>query len=81
MFLMPHKYWVYAILLGVTVGLVVASVVSFLDWRLNPSGIFHSALGTNWQFVRDTWISWFLPVWAACSAVSVPAFFWWSKRN
>lgn len=81
MFLMPHKYWAYAILLGVTAGFIVASVMSFLDWSLNPSGIYHSDIGTNWQFVWDTWISWFMPACAAGSAVSVPALTWWSKRN
>ena len=81
MFFMTKKYWVYALLLGVTVGFIVASVMSFLDWRLNPSGIFHSDLGTNWRFVWDTWISWFIPVFAVGSAVSIPTLFWLSKRK
>ena len=81
MFLMSQKHWVCAVLFGATVGFIIASVVSFLDWRLNPGGIFHSDLGTNWRFVWGTWISWFIPVFAAGSAVSVPAFFWWSKRK
>ncbi len=81
MFIMSQKYWVYAILLGATVGFIVASVMSFLDWRLNPSGIFHSDLGTNWRFVWDTWISWFIPVFVVGSAVFVPAVLWLSKRN
>ncbi len=78
---MTKKYWVYALLLGVTVGFIVASVMSFLDWRLNPSGIFHSDLGTDWRVVWDTWISWFIPVFVVGSTVSVPAFFWLSKRS
>ena len=73
MFFMSKQYWVYAILLGVTVGFIVASVMSFLGWRLNPSGIYHSDLGTNWRFVWDTWISWFMPVFVVGSAVSIPA--------
>ncbi len=81
MFFMTKKYWVYALLLGVTVGFIVASVMSFLDWRLNPSGIFHSDLGTNWRFVWDTWISWFMPVFVVGSAVSIPALSWLSKRS
>ena len=81
MFLMPQKNWVYAILLGATVGLLVASVMSFLDWRLNPNGIFHSDLGTNWQFVRETWISWFIPLFLAGGAVSVPVLFLLSRRK
>ncbi len=81
MFFMSQKYWVYAVLLGATVGFIVASVISFLDWQLNPGGIFHSDLGTNWRFVWDTWISWFIPVFLVGSAVSVPVLFWLSKRN
>ncbi len=81
MFFMSQKYWVYAVLLGTTVGFIVASVISFLDWQLNPSGIFHSDLGANWQFVWDTWISWFIPILLVGSAVSVPVLFWLSKRN
>ena len=81
MFLISHRYWVSAILFGGAVGIIVASVISFLDWRLNPSGIFHSDLGTNWRFVWDTWISWFVPVFVVGSAVSVPVLFWLSKRN
>ena len=78
---MPKKYYLYAILLGATVGLIVASAMSFLDWRHNPGGIFHSDLGTNWQFVWDTWISWFTPVCVTGSAVSVLVFFWLAKRK
>ena len=81
MFLMSKKHWAYAILLGVTVGFMVASVMSYLGWRLNPSGIYHSDLGTNWRFVWDTWISWFLPVSVVASVVSVPALLWLSKRS
>ena len=81
MFLKFRKYSVYAILFGATVGLIVASVISFLDWRLNPSGIFHSDLGTNWRFVWVTWISWFIPVFVAGSVLSVPVLIWLSRRK
>jgi hypothetical protein len=81
MFFMSKKCWVYAILLGVAGGFVAATVMAFFDWRLNPGGIYHSDLGTNWRFVWDTWISWFLPVFVVASAMSVPALFWLSKRS
>ncbi len=81
MFLMSRNHWICAMLIGATAGLFVASVVSFLDWQLNPSGIFHSDLGTNWRIVWETWISWFVPVFVIGSAVSVPVLFWFSKRK
>jgi len=43
-------------------GLLVAAVMTILDWRLNPGGIFHNAHGTDWKMVRETAFSWFLPV-------------------
>ena len=39
-----------------------AAVPTLMDWLENPSGIFHSPAGTNWQFVFDTWWSWFWPL-------------------
>jgi hypothetical protein len=80
-FLMPQRRWLYVIVLGTTVGLVTASVMSFLDWRLNPSGIFHSELGTNWRFVWDTWLSWFLPMFVVGSVAAALVFLWMSRRT
>lgn len=66
---------------GATVGLVTAPVMSFLDWRLNPSGIFHSELGTNWPFVWDTWLSWFVPMFAVGSVAAVVVLLLTSRRT
>ena len=54
--------WIRGVLSGATVGFVVASVMSYLDWRLNPSGIFHGEGGTSWGVVWETWVSWFVTV-------------------
>jgi hypothetical protein len=78
---MPRKYWVSAALFGLAAGVAVASVVSFLDWQANPSGIFHDDSGTNWRFVRETWFSWFAPVAPAVFAASVPVLYWLAKRT
>ena len=48
--------------LGVLCGLVVASVMTSLDYRRNPSGIFHGEAGVQWNHVLETWVSWFMPV-------------------
>jgi len=79
--LMSQRCLLYAMVLGTAVGFVTASVMSFLDWRLNPSGIFHSELGTNWRFVWDTWLSWFVPMFVVGSVAAVVVFLWMSRRT
>ncbi|QQX78892.1 hypothetical protein JK628_15140 [Shewanella sp. KX20019] len=40
---------------------IVTLVIVVWEWLENPGGIFRGAGGTQWQFVYDTAISWFLP--------------------
>lgn len=76
---MKKKHWISALAVGVALGLIVASVMTFLDWRLNPSGIFHNDRGTNWAFVMDTFVSWFFPVAAYAGVVAAAALFLYSR--
>ena len=78
-----RKNAVKAIFFGVALGLFVASLMTFLDWRENPSGIFHGDNGTNWVFVRETFSSWFSPVAVPASifALSGVFLFAWAKRR
>jgi hypothetical protein len=73
--------WTCAVLASTSLGLLVASAMSFLDWRLNPGGIFHSETGTNWHVVWETWLSWFIPVFFLVGAVTLPVLFWRSRRG
>ena len=57
-----RRSWIFGILIGIAMGLIVALVMSYLDWQHNPEGIFHNEIGTNWGFVLDTAVSWFVPV-------------------
>jgi len=75
------KYLFLALLFGAVVGLAVAAVMTFLDWRLNPSGIFHGAEGTNWTFVIDTALSWFGPIFVLASVLALPVAIWRSRRK
>ena len=60
---MKTKNWITGLLGGLALGLVVASIMTWLDWRLNPGGIFFSReQGTHWPVVWETWSSWFWPV-------------------
>ena len=51
--------------LGPATGVVVSSAVTLFvvtwEWLENPGGIFRGEGGTNWGFVLDTAISWFVP--------------------
>lgn len=67
--------------IGLALGFAVAFVMTFLDWRLNPSGIFHNAEGTNWGFVADTAVSWFVPVAMASSGVAAVVLFVLARRK
>ena len=47
--------------MGAVVSTAVTVIVVIWEWLENPGGIFHNELGTNWNFVVDTAISWFVP--------------------
>lgn len=51
--------------------MAAAALMTFLDWRLNPSGIFRSAEGTHWSIVLKTGMSWFLPVFLLVGVVAL----------
>ncbi len=76
---MNKKYWISAFVVGAVFGLVVASVMTFLDWRLNPGGVFHSDLSTEWTVVTETAVSWFFPVAAASSVLAALVLFLFSR--
>lgn len=74
--LTPALWW-----LGLAVGAIVSSSVTVIvvvwEWLENPGGIFHSEIGTNWEFVFDTAISWFIPTFVyAAIIVSVLHLAW-----
>jgi hypothetical protein len=68
-----------ALLLCFAVAALVASTMSFLDWRLNPGGIFHGERGTSWPVVWETWVSWFVPVFLLAGASAIPLLLWRSR--
>ena len=47
--------------MGLVASAVLAIVMTYADWRLNPGGIFHGDYGTNWIIVWNTLVSWFVP--------------------
>ena len=66
---MKTKNWIIGILSGLFSGMVVAVIMTYHDWQLNPSGIFHNEDGTHWPVVWETALSWLLPIWALVSGL------------
>ncbi len=77
---MNRKPWLLGGLVGVSVGLVVAFAMSYVDWQHNPQGIFHDELGTNWDIVLETAVSWFVPVAPITFILSVAVLSWFSRK-
>jgi len=70
-------YWWFGAVAGALVSSVVTSVVVTWEWLENPGGVFRSETGTNWQFILDTAISWFVPTFfCAAVAASVSRLAW-----
>ena len=73
--------WMRTVLASASLGLIVASSMSFVDWTLNPAGIFHGEDGTSWKVVWETWISWFIPVFVLSGGLALPFLLWYSRRK
>jgi hypothetical protein len=62
---------------GAFVSATVTVIVVIWEWIENPGGIFRSELETNWQFISDTAISWFVPTFVYVAViVSVSQLAW-----
>ena len=82
---MKWRHWLQAILWGILFSVIITSIITYQDWRLNPSGIFYNeATGTNWAFVWDTFFSWFwplLPVLVLVSLLVIMLALWVKRRK
>lgn len=58
-------------LAGLCSGAVVAGIATFLDWWLNPAGLFHGPGGNNWRIIGETAFSWWWPVALAVTLLSL----------
>jgi len=76
-------YWWIGPATGVFLSVTVTVIVVIWELIENPGGIFRSELGTSWQFVSDTAISWFVPTFVYVTViVSVSHLAWhFVKKN
>ncbi len=68
----------YGIAIALLVAVFVAGVMTFMDWRLNPAGIFRTDAGTDWTRVAETAASWFFPTAVIAGIITVPVSLWLS---
>jgi NADH:ubiquinone oxidoreductase subunit 6 (subunit J) len=73
--------FIRAVAIAALAALLLAVVVTWLDWRLNPGGVFHDAGVTNWKAVGETVASWFLPAFPVIAALALPITYWFSRRG
>jgi len=78
---MNRAFWISGLVVGAHVGLVVASIATFLDWRTNPGGIFHGVDGTNWAVVMETAITWLAPVAVLAGVITWLTLLVWSRSR
>ena len=75
--IVPKPWW-----LGLAVGAGVSSTVTVIvvvwEWLENPGGIFRNEFGTNWNFVFDTAISWFVPTFVYATLIAAGLQITWS---
>lgn len=55
------RVWLIGALACLVFALLLSALMAWLSWQENPSQIFHRGGQTNWQFVWDTFWSWFVP--------------------
>jgi len=67
------------LIFGFLLALLVSAVPTFLDWRANPSGIFHDSAGTNLAVVLETFFSWLWPLFLVFAPVSIAVIAWISS--
>lgn len=49
-------------MVGAASAVGLAAVMTLLDWRRNPSSLFHGPAGTDWAVVGETFFSWAWPL-------------------
>lgn len=63
-------FWFFGIAVGVVLSTAVTLFMVAWEWLENPGGIFRDETGTNWQFILDTAVSWFIPTFVYASVIA-----------
>lgn len=72
------NFWLFGIVTGALTSAALTLIVTVWEWLENPGGIFHDENGTNWEFVRETGISWLVPTFFYAAVIASIAHLGWS---
>ena len=70
--------WWLGIALGAVVSTAVTLVIVIWEWLENPGGIFRDESATNWEFILDTAVSWFVPTFLYVAVLASALHLAWS---
>ena len=76
---MTTRFWLFGLAAGAAIATLVTVIMCAWEWLENPGGIFRDASGTNWNFVYDTALSWFLPVFGWVAVIAALTHLAWSR--
>ena len=51
------------LLISLIIALIISVFATWLDWRVNPSGLFYSDSDIHWAVVWETLSSWLWALW------------------
>ena len=71
--IIKKHFWLFGLTIGAISASIITIIITVWEWIENPSGIFHNQNGSNWSFVYDTAISWFVPTFINISIISAVA--------
>lgn len=63
-------FWQFGLLVGGIIALVITIIITTWELIENPGGIYRRPDGIYWQFVFDTAVSWFIPVFIGFTVVA-----------
>ena len=72
------RFWVFGVAAGALVSTAVTLIIVTWEWLENPGGVFRNESTTNWPFIVDTAISWFVPLFIYTAIVASFARLAWS---
>ncbi len=69
MFKLSLNQLIKLLLVTLVIALLLSMLATWMDWRVNPSGIFYSESVIHWLVVWQTLSSWLWPLWVMLAAL------------
>lgn len=73
-----RSFWLFGLAVGGITALLLTIFITTWEWIENPGGIFRTEAGTNWPFIFDTAVSWFVPTFLGIGLIAAAGHLLWS---